>query len=1021
MNCAPPNPFLNRLFSKDSSLLKSCDKQSTIILAPVSSSLNAIDAETGCVYSDNLTEDFMQSHVLRVQLQKGEVLERSRARIYTTLNGKTMVVKGDVVFPHRGFKGVREVRLLHDSLFWPDDPASTAWLVYFLDRPLVGTPTKVVATHRTIRINTWAELLIRYKQVTTIEPTLTKLFNDFNEAVQGDTTIESIRGRLDVVVTGAIRAFQSLPQALLHTIGTECSISGPEIEKLIESHILDALYDHLFYKLTLITLAQDEELALAIERCKYVDLTQLGTISTLDLRRRHQLAIESFRGFGEFHAPLRKLEALLSTITMLMRNSEKSSDDLIPSLVSVVLKAGVSSLCANMLWIREFAFKDVDGGENGFAMSTLEAVIYHITSSVESLSVISSENQAFLRDIQAMHVPFRDIRDLANRPALLLANDIEPYLQYCTASSLEGLLGIHPTRQVLEYVLNSDDCQSLINEQDSNGQTIAHKLHEHDFLDDIHQFVNWTLKDKQGNTPLQVLARIYDHPEYEELLERVFRKISPIMLADHIDAKGNTLAHVASSRAAMVTVLTYCEGDFDTLNDKGLSALLMSIKFARIGILELLLTRPEINPLTRDLRGHSAIHYAARSPIDVFQVCEHLDINDRATGSGVTALHIAARDGNIPVLKRLLKLGAEEAFDWRGYRPGDIVKNDLVRNIMDDWACRGREVRVLRGHVGEDCSVKFLIKSKSGGGVLRSVQEFSKLRQWMMMRFPCLGVASLHLDVPPPCLMHSRPSRAILLALTERLDAFIQSLLSHSEIKEYPLLWEFLLSPVTDDMESTITREVNQQQAIIWRGEGIASFESSQMFLLHARDQVVQLSSVYRVFERKTRAMKDANLNLSVAYGLVAKSLSDKSIEDMSDALVPREPSVLYRLIEDVTTIDCRISGLLSSLAIPLDLLGRIEACTYDITQCERQLAPRFLDSQSRKNRLSMEIEGLQLTKQRASSSVRYNEAILADELSSFYESHELRIRCILRDYTRNQLLAERAKLKMMNSIAIAP
>lgn len=1139
MNYPPPNPFLQALFIKSNSLLKHCGPSTSIvILAPVSSSLNATDADTGLVYGDNLTDEFVQSHVLRIAHAKDEVLERGKARVYFTINGKTMVIKDDVIFPHRGFKGVREVKLLHDSLFWLDDSKSSPYLVYFLDKPLMGTPVTnhireltSPSSHR--GITTWYDLTKQYRPIgNALDPVYAKLCAEFKMILNQDdsvdvspsipansfrarqdapsrrsrrdsstsiapaplqrantslsfsdsSTLQYLRVRVDLVLNSAVQAFQTLPQNLLHTLGTDGQLDANLIENLIESHIMLELYDVIFCTLVRITKTKDEEIASAIQQSKYIDVTQLGTTSSLDLRARHALALTRFRGFGELHEPQKKLKSLLATITVLMRNSEKSSDDLIPSLVSVVLKAGVSNLRANILWIREFSFLDVESGEYGFALSTLEAVIYHITSSVKTLSKTSALNRSFflaikaedetlVRELLEANTDLLDIRDLDDRTPHLLANDeVLGYLltKPCSACHLSNLLLSHFNDDCFKAILSAvlgleiKECRFLLAQVENNsGQSIAHKIHEiPDLVDEIYDLVDWQLKDRQGNSPLQVLARIYDHPLYETLLERVLRTIChgpdansacnaedlrdprggcKIRLQDHVDARGNTLAHIVSGVGAMTSIFSYCSGDFNTLNDKGLSPLLISVKFGRSSTLNFLVNRPEIDYSARDNRGHTAIHYAARATITLFNICVRagLNINERALGSGVTPLLIASREGNIPVLQRLIELGAEEAWDWRGFRAGDIVKNDQVRSIMDIWACRGREVKVLRGHVGEDCSVKFLVKSKSGGGVLRSAAEFTKLRGWMIRRYAASGVPTLRLAIPGPCLIHSRPARSSLMTITGRLDAFVQALLEIPEISQNPIVWEFLLSPTTNDklIASSIEGELERYKEQIWNVEkALPSYDSTQMFFTHAKEQITNLGATYSVFETKSRAVKDAQLHISVAYGLIGIALGpfeefqspkySSMLEGISDSLAPKEPSLQYYLIEDIASLESRIAGLLQSLAVPDAIFDRMDAHTAEIERREKELSktPRLqfnismlIDSQSRKkDSIKHSLTDLHTDLKHAGSELRHYETVLADNLSTFYNEHERKAKELIRQFVKKQVSVEKERLQAM-------
>lgn len=92
MNCPPPNPFLSLLFAHDARILSQIRNITTqvIVLAPITSSLNLVDRDTGVAFVETLNDDFLASHILRVVEQPHE---RAKARNYSTINGKTVVIK----------------------------------------------------------------------------------------------------------------------------------------------------------------------------------------------------------------------------------------------------------------------------------------------------------------------------------------------------------------------------------------------------------------------------------------------------------------------------------------------------------------------------------------------------------------------------------------------------------------------------------------------------------------------------------------------------------------------------------------------------------------------------------------------------------------------------------------------------------------------------------------------------------------------------------------------------------------
>lgn len=110
----PLNPFLSA-FSKSSLAAQCVPVRQHILLVPLTSVLlNARDAETGVPLSETVgSDEFLGSHVLRFTSQKaaggsgkeaGQNLRemRGKARIYTTVNGRSIVIKDQLVYSNKG-------------------------------------------------------------------------------------------------------------------------------------------------------------------------------------------------------------------------------------------------------------------------------------------------------------------------------------------------------------------------------------------------------------------------------------------------------------------------------------------------------------------------------------------------------------------------------------------------------------------------------------------------------------------------------------------------------------------------------------------------------------------------------------------------------------------------------------------------------------------------------------------------------------------------------------------------------
>ena len=142
----PLNPFLRAFFR--SALPSQCSPiNHHILLVPTTEVLlNSKDRESNVTYADLAhTEEFLASHVLRVpggasssaqaarDGQQGSVREtKSKAKQYSTINGRTVVVKDAFVYSNKGFKTLNQAQLLQDAIYYPDSLGGEQWLVYYL-------------------------------------------------------------------------------------------------------------------------------------------------------------------------------------------------------------------------------------------------------------------------------------------------------------------------------------------------------------------------------------------------------------------------------------------------------------------------------------------------------------------------------------------------------------------------------------------------------------------------------------------------------------------------------------------------------------------------------------------------------------------------------------------------------------------------------------------------------------------------------------------------------------------------
>ncbi|KAK6958303.1 hypothetical protein Daesc_001101 [Daldinia eschscholtzii] len=147
----PLNPFLAAFFKPGSPIVTQCTPvHHHILLVPTTEFfLTSRETESGLSLSDIVgSEDFLGSHVLRVPSPAtaaggkdsvGNLREqRGKAKQYSTLNGRSVVVKDAFIYSNKGFKTLAQAQLLNDALWYADSIEPRQWLIYYISRPLVG-------------------------------------------------------------------------------------------------------------------------------------------------------------------------------------------------------------------------------------------------------------------------------------------------------------------------------------------------------------------------------------------------------------------------------------------------------------------------------------------------------------------------------------------------------------------------------------------------------------------------------------------------------------------------------------------------------------------------------------------------------------------------------------------------------------------------------------------------------------------------------------------------------------------
>ena len=580
----PLNPFLRAFFR--SALPGQCSPIAHhVILCPTTDVLlNAKDRETNTVYSDLAqTEEFLASHVLRVpggvppggggagagtskDGAGGNIREnKGKAKQYSTINGRTVVVKDTFVYSNKGFKTLNQAQLLQDFIYYPDVADGQQWLVYYVSRPLIGnflaTPVvpavisdepskerrKVLAeasgggssssspvagpgAMKKKGVKNFGDLMLQFPMISrqmqgglekiirefvsandqplprkasrrssissqasnpSLSDSITSLKSSLSGGSQGSamhpTAIElepeedSMRSALESAVTKAIELFQSVDKAQLSLLGASTILTGPAVEHMIERYVTEQVHDQtLFPRVCAIRKADDSDLESKIRRMADIDIAQVGIPIEDGMRGKRMLAarlakgIEAFRKMSVASSPQEMLEILLQTQKFITEAastpateadhdretpSEKTptaltvnADVLVSMLLIVVIRSGVRHLHSRLLYMHYFIFiDDVESGEQGYALATLEAVLAHLTNASGSLRKASKRNRLLWQATKS--------EDLQGIEAILQPSMIAP----SEATVVES------PREMLEYDEASDEDNSAIDDAEDDG------------------------------------------------------------------------------------------------------------------------------------------------------------------------------------------------------------------------------------------------------------------------------------------------------------------------------------------------------------------------------------------------------------------------------------------------------------------------------------------------------------------------------------------------------------------------
>ncbi|KAI5303761.1 hypothetical protein KEM56_007218 [Ascosphaera pollenicola] len=544
---------------------------------------------------------------------------------------------------------------------------------------------------------------------------------------------------------------------------------------------------------------------------------------------------------------------------------------------------------------------------------------------------------------------------------------------------------------------------------DSHGRTVSHYLFsEPRLLFRLGSDLPWTLKDRNGQTPLFALCRSYDHPHYNSMVNTALGIAKeaqgdglPLRLDDHVDLKGNTLLHIVSDPQVIYRILAECDCDPNATNDRQFTPLMMASKYGRVDLVRTLFSDPRVDIGLRGVRGLTAV---------------------------------------------------------------ELAKDDDVRNRIDDLILfsnspsnpadsSGRITTVVRSLFIEDASVRFIIKSGAPSYTQptrsptytittcrRSLADFENLLQFLRVEHPASYIPEGP-QSPSPFQIPSKPSRAVLHEMQDYLDLLLKTLLAHPTFGLHEMLWEFFLVP---EIETDLTRERSQRKAAVLAEtisddyrpvtkEGVKEIEQVVSYTQEAVRAVHASSST---LIQRGYSLQNATCDASDSLVLLTHALA--SLQQPTNALPSSYIEIFARfasyhassaidsspLVKFLTVLMSSYrttSAVLESLSRPVTLISKLNSSTRTLSRLHSSLAsstmPRkfsfpVLEESRQKSVRDLEAKVLTLTNEieQLSKEISWNKDVIVGELAGWTSWREVVGREALKKYVRASLVREKER-----------
>lgn len=472
-------------------------------------------------------------------------------------------------------------------------------------------------------------------------------FQETHENLE-DATIETQReavARLNAINLGMLLQdvrVRAKTESNTHYFGT--------IKIAAETYTLHSLRNILPHSVAARTRQEDASLNKIIKNLHDVQLRDLGIRSDMyDGILRGKLELSRLAVYSTVLGKIACLKKAIRYATEEVTKSRLlSSDDILPVLIFLVIRAGVPNWIGQLTFMKQFRFstdsRNNETDEAGFLITCLEAAIEHVRSGVleatavavvdQQSSIITGNDKNDDNDENRQNSVNREaqsdtisLADLFTAVKQLNLAEVEKILSSGSCSKIfattEALRLCHPlcTCEKCETRIAGASLkhQPTVHSRDDRGMTATHVASLYGHVSIVHYLLEHGAdpngSDGDGATPLHCAA---SRGHQNTLLILLHANADPRLT----DSRGNTPLHIASDHGhegCVKALLYFAEQmaipiDKSPVNSNGETPLHHAAKWGYDNIVEILMEHGA-NPRATDRRGQSPLAVAHNSRV----------------------------------------------------------------------------------------------------------------------------------------------------------------------------------------------------------------------------------------------------------------------------------------------------------------------------------------------------------------------------------------------------------------------